>query len=106
MRHLTLGSFELGFSDGGKLESLLAGTTELLYRGEYSIDIGGGKAFGVRGWDECFPTIEAFGGCGVMGELVRRSPELMVSVFGAVQTWRTGSFTARREFTLDETGEL
>ncbi len=106
MRHLTLGAFELGLSDEGKLESLVAGAAELLYRGEYLMDIGGGSIFGVRGWDECFPTIEAFGGCGVMGELVRRAPELVVSVCGATQTWRTEGFTARREFTLDESGEL
>lgn len=95
----TLGSFDLELADDGKLESLVIDARhELLNSTDYRFDLGGGHFFVPSGWDECFPTIEPYGGSGVMGDLIGRSPDTILSLQGVVQVWRTPRYIARRQF--------
>lgn len=96
--HCTLGAFQLELAEDGKLQALMAGAHEILNFTEYEHDFGGGRIFRPMGWDECFPTIEPFGDSPVMGDLIRRAPDTVVSVHSVSQIWRTARYTARRDF--------
>ena len=67
----------LGFDATGKLEKLCwPGFPNLLHECQQEVDLGG-RRFRPAGWDECFPTIEPYGGSPVMGELVGVAPSLV-----------------------------
>ena len=101
-----LGAFDLTFAESGKLQSLVAEGRELLHRTDYRYDLGGGLSFAPSGWDECFPTIEAFGESGAMGDLVGREPEMITSIHGVAEIWRMPRYTAVRRFRRDGVSAL
>jgi hypothetical protein len=94
-----IGPWSLGFEPGGTLIGLSCrGGPSLLHWSNYEFDLGDGRIFHPRGWDECFPTIEAYGQSGVMGGLVGRAPVLRVTKKSLSQEWALEGMTARRTF--------
>jgi hypothetical protein len=90
----------LHFAAGGKLERIcLAGAPNLLHEWPWDVQLDG-TAFRPAGWDECFPTIEAYGDCPVMGELVAQAPALTWAGAGVEQVWQGRTYEARRRFAL------
>ena len=101
MAHIphTFADFDLEFAPGGKLASLVyAGRDELLSRADYSFDLGAGRFFQPSGWDECFPTIDAFASSPVMGDLVGLAPAVIQSWHSLAHVWTTSRYAARREW--------
>ena len=77
----------LAFSPDGKLEKLcFAEYPNLLHEWDQEIDLGG-KYFRPAGWDECFPTIDAYGTCPVMGDLIGLAPEINWQATFVEQIW-------------------
>jgi hypothetical protein len=94
-----LGGWSLEFDPGGTLIRLsFRGGPSLLHWSDYDFDLGDGRIFHPRGWDECFPTIEAHGQSGVMGRLVGHGPDLRVTKEDVTQEWAFADLTARRAF--------
>jgi len=94
-----LGGWSLEFDPGGTLTELFfRDGPSLLHRSDYEFDLGDGRIFHPRGWDECFPTIEAHGESGVMGRLIGQAPVLRVTKEGVAQEWPCQGMTARRTF--------
>jgi len=94
-----LGGWSLGFDPGGTLIRLsFRGGPSLLHWSDYDFDLGDGRIFHPRGWDECFPTIEAHGQSGVMGRLVGHAPDLGLAKEEVFQEWTFADITARRAF--------
>ena len=90
----------LSFAVNGKLEKLaFAARPNLLHSGGRAFDLGG-KYFQPTGWDECFPTIEPYRDCPVMGDLVGRAPEIRREGDTVAQVWHAEHFEARRTFSL------
>jgi len=94
----TLGHFDLQLDEGGKLAQLTVRDMPLLYEGDYLMAPGGGRGFAVRGWDECFPTIEPVAGFPMMGDLWSLKPDCVAFDSTVTQTWRTVRFIAARTF--------
>ena len=91
----------LAFSPEGKLEKLcLSGYPNVLHEWDQGIDLGG-KYFRPAGWDECFPTIDAYGTSAVMGDLIGMTPEINWQARSVEQIWRCTGFIAQRRFSLE-----
>jgi len=94
-----LGGWSLGFDPGGTLIKLsFRGGPPLLHWSDYDLDLGDGRIFHPRGWDECFPSIEAHGRSGVMGRLIGHEPVLSATRVEISQEWAFTDLTARRRF--------
>jgi hypothetical protein len=93
-----INNFTLDFAAGGKLRQLSVDGIPLLHEGTHQLPIGDGKSFTVAGWDECFPTIEAFEDSPVMGQLISAVPTTVIDQDEAVQTWTFPTLTATRRF--------
>jgi hypothetical protein len=94
-----LGAFALWFEPGGKCRQVqFDGHEPLLHEGGYELDMGGGRTFRVAGWDECFPTIQPFGGSPIMGDLIAAPPRLSQGAGWVEQAWDMPRFSARRRF--------
>jgi hypothetical protein len=90
----------LRFGKEGKLESIcLAGFPNFLVEYPHLVDMQG-KFFRPAGWDECFPTIEAYQGYAVMGDLIGLEPVYEFQQDRAEQTWSTPAWSAERIFRL------
>jgi hypothetical protein len=91
----------LEFSVDGKLEKLcLAGYPNLLHEWDQEVELGS-KYFRPAGWDECFPTIDAYQTSPVMGELIGLRPEINCQATFVEQIWHTSRFEARRRFSIE-----
>lgn len=102
-----LGDFDLQFEPSGKLARLaVAGVAPFLGDAVHREDLGAGLWFEPRGWDECFPTIEAHGSSPVMGDLVWLPPRMRRSVKDVSQEWEAASSTATRRFRADGARQL
>ena len=97
-----LGHFDLQFEPSGKLAGLVAdGVSPFLADSTKREELGGGRWFEPRGWDECFPTIEHHGPSPVMGDQVWMTPPVRQSETEVSQEWETASYTATRRFRAD-----
>jgi hypothetical protein len=94
-----LGGWSLGFEEGGTLLDLSwRDGPSLLHWSDYDFDLGDGRVFHPRGWDECFPTIDAFGRSGVMGRIVGLAPSITVSQDSVSQQWIYPGAAVERTF--------
>ena len=94
-----IGGWSLEYDRGGTLIRLsLRGGPSLLHWSDYELDLGDGRIFHPRGWDECFPTIDAHGKSGVMGRLIGHEPVLRLTSRRVSQVWTCPDLTARRTF--------
>ncbi len=94
-----LGEWSLGFDPGGTLIELShRGGPRWLHRSIYEFDLKDGRIFHPRGWDECFPSIDAHGQSGVMGRLIGNAPVLRVTKESITQEWLCPDMTASRTF--------
>jgi hypothetical protein len=102
-----LGNFDLQFEPSGKLAGIsVDGVSPFLADNSCRHDFGDGRWFEPRGWDECFPTIEAHGPSPVMGDLVWLPPRLRQSETEVSQEWEAASYTATRRFRADGARQL
>lgn len=102
-----VGHWLLVFDPGGTLIRLsFRDGPSLLHWSDYEFSLGDGRIFYPRGWDECFPTIEAHGESGVMGRLVGHAPQVQVTSEGVSQEWVYPGTTAKRTFSPAEDGIL
>jgi hypothetical protein len=94
-----LGNLDLTFEPSGKLAALsLAGGSSWLAATPHREEMAPGRFFEPRGWDECFPSIEAYGDVPIMGDLIWQAPELAVGNDEIVQVWRMSAYHATRCF--------
>ncbi|MEI8309772.1 MAG: hypothetical protein WCH98_03355 [Verrucomicrobiota bacterium] len=99
MNEVALGNFRLECDAQGRLVQLTAGTIgPLLHRTAYRARLDEGRTFEPGGWEECFPTIEAFENSPVMGDLIGLEPREESEPGTYSQTWTTGRFSAERRF--------
>jgi hypothetical protein len=101
-----VGAFELLFRGAKLAQVRRRGGEGLLYEGDYQLPLGGGRSFVVAGWDECFPSIEPFGPCPTMGELIGPPAGLSHDRDRVTQQWRTARFEVRRTFAAGAEGGL
>lgn len=102
-----LGNFELQFESSGKLAALTAkGVAPFLGDAAHREDLGDGRCFEPRGWDECFPTIEPYGQSPVMGDLIWLQPRIRLGETDVSQEWTAASYTAVRRFRVDGPRQL
>lgn len=105
--NVRLKSFELQFEPSGKLARMAAdGVAPFLADNSCRHDFGDGRVFEPRGWDECYPTIEAHGASPVMGDLVWLPPRMRQSETEVSQEWEMPSYTATRRFSVDGARQL
>ncbi len=97
--NVRLGNFDLQFEPSGKLARLAAdGVAPFLCDAAYRENLGDGRWFEPRGWDECFPTIEPHGQSPVMGDLVWLTPRFLSDDSWARTEWTTTAYAATRLF--------
>lgn len=102
-----LGQFILDCEPDGKLAGLaVAGVAPFLSDATHRQAMGGGRVFAPRGWDECFPSIEPFGGCPVLGDLIWTPPAVRRADAALVQEWTLPRYEAARRFAAEEPRRL
>lgn len=102
-----VGIFELEFEDSGKLAGLAAdGMSPFLADARRREDMGGGRWFEPRGWDECFPTIEPYGDSPVLGDLIWRKPRFVPEEASVSVEWEAPGYVAVRRFRAENGRQL
>lgn len=104
---IALNDFRLDFDAAGALNHLSHQYgPNYLHQTNYEFPLGKGRVLMPRGWDECFPTIEAFGGYDTMGALIGNPPALHAENGRISQRWAASGITAERTFSSPATAVL
>ncbi len=103
----SLGRFEIQCSPTGKVSRLsVVGMSPFLHEGAFRGEVAGGVVIEVCGWDECFPTIDAYGTSPVMGDLFREAPCLRMDGAEVSMQWVLPRYRATRRLRALSPGRL